>query len=73
MHEQGRRGSPNPIKSHEEGQHLLDTGYKYEKEIYNVTDSGKVVKFMPDNSPENGYHSYGISSPRDIPPNICKG
>ena len=71
-HEQGRWGSPNPIKSQEEGQHLLDTGYKYGKEIYNVTDSGEVVKFMPDNSPENGYHSYGVSSPRDIPPNILK-
>ena len=27
---------------------------------------------MPDNSPENGYHSYGVSRPRDIPPNILK-
>ena len=71
-HEQGRWGSPNPIKTQEEGQHLLDTGYKDGKEIYNVTDSGEVVKFMPDNSPDNGYHSYGVSGPRDIPPKILK-
>ncbi len=71
-HEPGRWGSENPIKSEKEGQHLLETGYKDGKEIYNVTSSGIVVKFMPDNSPNNGYHSYGVRSPRDIPSSVIK-
>ena len=42
------------------------------KQVYNVTSDGKIVKFQPDNSPENGYHSYEVSSPRDIPNNVRK-
>lgn len=65
-------GSPNPIKSKEEGQHLLDTGYKDGKQIYNITSDGDIVKFQPDNSPENGYHAYKVSTPRDIPTSVLK-
>ena len=32
-------GSNNPIKTQEEGQRLLDSGYRDGKQIYNVTDS----------------------------------
>ena len=71
-HDKGGWGSPNPIKNVEEGQRLLDTGYKDSKQVYNVTSDGKIVKFQPDNSPENGYHSYEVSSPRDIPNNVRK-
>lgn len=42
------------------------------KQVYNVTSDGKIVKFQPDNSPENGYHSYEVSSPRDIPNDVRK-
>lgn len=65
-------GSDNPVKSQAEGQRLLDTGYKSGKQIYNIADNGKIVKFQPDNSPDNGYHSYEVSKPRDIPPSILK-
>ncbi|MBQ6230772.1 MAG: hypothetical protein IJJ74_06600 [Eubacterium sp.] len=64
--------SENPIKTQDEGQHLLDTGYKEGKQIYNITESGKMVKFQPDGSPDNGYHSYEVSKPRDIPAGILK-
>lgn len=71
-HDIGGWGSNNPIKSKEEGQHLLDTGYPNGKQIYNVTDDGIIVKFQPDNTPNNGYHSYEVSKPRDIPNEILK-
>jgi len=71
-HDKGGWGSNNPIKSQEEGQQLLDTGYSDGKQVYNVTDSGTIVKFQPDNTPNNGYHSYEVSKPRDIPNNILK-
>ena len=72
-HEAGHGwGSKNPVKSHNEGQHLLDTGYQHGKQIYNVTSEGKLVKFQPDGSPNNGYHSYEVTSPPDIPPSILK-
>lgn len=71
-HDNGGWGSNNPIKTQEEGQHLLDTGYPDGKQIYNVTDSGVIVKFQPDNTPKNGYHSYEVSKPRDIPTGILK-
>lgn len=71
-HESGGWGSPNPIKSQEEGQKLLDTGYHQGKQIYNVTKDKDIVKFQPDNTPANGYHAYGVSSPKDIPPSILK-
>ncbi len=72
-HEPGHNfGSPNPIKTNEEGQLLLETGYSDGKQIYNITSERKLVKFQPDNTPENGYHSYEVSTPRDIPPSIMK-
>ena len=72
-HEPGHNfGSVNPIATQSEGQTLLDTGYHNGKQVYNITDSGKIVKFQPDNTPQNGYHSYEVSSPRDIPPSILK-
>lgn len=72
-HEPGSNwGSKNPIKTQEEGQRLLDTGFRDGKEVYNVTGSGKVVKFMPDNTPQNGYHAYEVSKPRDIPASILR-
>ena len=71
-HDEGGWGSNNPIKTQEEGQRLLDSGYRDGKQIYNVTDSRKIVKFQPDNSLNNGYHSYEVSKPRDIPASILK-
>ena len=65
-------GSPNPIKTIEEGQHLLDTGYRDGKQVYNITDEKKLVKFQPDHTPENGFHAYEVSTPRDIPTSIMK-
>ena len=72
-HEPGHNWrSENPIKSIEEGQNLLDTGYKDGKQIYNITKDGKIVKFQPDNSPVNGYHSYVVYGPPDVPPSILR-
>ncbi len=72
-HEPGHNwGSENPIKTKAEGQKLLDTGYKSGKQVFNITDKGVIVKFQPDNSPNNGYHAYKVSSPRDIPPKVLK-
>lgn len=71
-HDKGGWGSNNPIKTQEEGQRLLDSGYHAGKQVYNVTDNGTVVKFQPDNTPNNGYHSYEVSKPRDIPSSILK-
>lgn len=31
-----------------------------------------MVKFQPDNSPDNGYHSYQVYSPPDIPTTVLK-
>lgn len=72
-HEPGHSwGSENPISSKEEGQQLLETGYPSGKQLFNVTSEGKLVKFQPDNSPNNGYHAYGVSKPRDIPSTVLK-
>ncbi len=71
-HDKGGWGSDNPIKTHEEGQRLLDSGYHDRKQVYNVTDNGILVKFQPDNSPNNGYHSYKVSKLRDIPSRVLK-
>lgn len=71
-HDQGGWGSNNPIKTQEEGQRLLDSGYHDGKQVYNVMDNGIIVKFQPDNTPNNGYHSYEVSKPRDIPASILK-
>lgn len=72
-HEAGHNwGSENPIKSEKEGQYLLDTGYPHGKQIYNITENGKLVKFQPDGTPNNGYHAYEVFSPPDIPPSVLK-
>lgn len=68
-HEPGHNwGSENPIRTQEEGQRLLDTGYSNGKQIYNVTDDGTIIKFQPDGTPENGYHPYVIESVDEIIP-----
>lgn len=71
-HDKGGWGSNNPIKTQEEGQRLLETGYRSGRQIYNVTDNGVIIKYQPDNTPNNGYHSYEVSKPRDIPTSILK-
>ena len=71
-HDDGGWGSNNPITTQEEGQRLLDTGYHDGKQVYNITSDGVIVKFQPDNTPKNGYHSYEVSKPRDIPAGILK-
>lgn len=71
-HELNGFSSLNPIKNKQEGQMLLETGFKYGKQIYNVTEDGKIVKFQPDNTPNNGYHSYEISEPKDLPSKVIK-
>ncbi len=38
-------GSNNPIKTQKEGQELLATAYIDGKQYYNITDTGKIVKF----------------------------
>ena len=65
-------GSANPIKTQEEGQRLLDTGYRDGRQIYNITSNGQFVKFQPDGTAENGYHSYVVYGMPDIPPYILK-
>lgn len=71
-HDKGGWGSSNPIKINAEGQKLLDTGYLDGKQIYNVTEEGKIVKFQPANTPNNEYHSYEVNGPRDIPNSILQ-
>ena len=72
-HEKGHNfGSINPINDQSEGQELLDSGYLDGKQYYNITRERIIAKFQPDNTPENGYHSYEVSSPRDIPPSVLK-
>jgi hypothetical protein len=71
-HEEGGYGSKNPIKSKQEGQKLLETGYENGKQVYNVTDDGKIVKFQPANTSNNEYHAYEVHGPRDIPNKVLK-
>lgn len=72
-HEPGHNwGTENPIKTQEEGQRLLDTGYSDGKQIYNVTDDGIIIKFQPDGTPENGYHPYAITKAEDIPASVLR-
>lgn len=37
-----------------------------------IMSYGIVVKFQPDNTPNNGYHAYEVSKLRDIPVTILK-
>ena len=71
-HGPGGWGSEDPIKTPQEGQQLLETGYKDGKQRYNVTSNGTIVKFQPANTPGNEYHSYKVDSPRDIPASVLK-
>lgn len=72
-HEPGHNwGSINPIKTLDEGQQLLDSGYKDGNQIYNVTSDGDIVKFQPTHTPDNEYHSYKVTSSRDIPTSVLK-
>ena len=68
-HEKGGWGSLNPVKSKEEGERLLKTGYKKPggKQIYNITEEGKIIVYQPDNT--GGYHCYEI---KKLPPNVLK-
>lgn len=65
-------GSENPIRVYEEGQRLLDTGYHEGKQVYNITANGKIIKFQPDGTPDNGYHPYEVYGPPDVPINILR-
>lgn len=65
-------GSANPISSKEEGQKLLDSGIHKGKQVYNVTKSGKIVKFQPSSTPNNEYHAYEVTKPRDVPSSVLK-
>ncbi len=71
-HQKGGPGSPDPIKTKEEGQKLLTTGYHDGKQIYNVTESGKIVNFQPTNTPDNEYHAYEVKEAKDIPASVLK-
>lgn len=64
--------STNPIRSMEEGQRLLETGFRDGKQVYNVTDRGEIVKFQPDNGPTRAYHSYGTVLKRDLPTGVLR-
>lgn len=71
-HGPGGWGSENPIKTIQEGQQLLETGYKDGKQRYNITSDGTIVKYQPANTPGNEYHAYKVDSPRDIPASVLK-
>lgn len=71
-HEKSGWGSYNPIRTKEEGQTLLESGYKDGKQVYNITADGIIVKFQPDNTSNHGYHAYGVTKPRDIPARVLK-
>ena len=70
-HEESGWGSKNPITSNEEGQRLLDSSYPDGKQRYNVTKDGKFVCYQPDNTPQNGYHSYEINGNK-VPSSVLK-
>lgn len=69
-HQPRQWGSLNPIMSNEDGQELLETGYKYGKQIFNITKNKEIVKFQPDNT--GGYHSYTVLKQKDLPNKILK-
>ena len=64
--------SINPIRSHKEGQHLLETGFKLGKQVYNITEHGEIVKFQPTNTPKNEYHSYGAEEKQSLPTPVLR-
>ena len=37
-----------------------------------VDENGNIITQALDGSPNNGYHSYEVSKPRDIPPQVLK-
>lgn len=65
-------GSENPIVSIAEGQRLLDSGYVSGRQVFNVTEDWEIVKFQPDGTPQNGYHAYKVTGPRDIPATVLR-
>ena len=65
-------GSSDPIKTQAEGQELLDSAIRDGKQAYNITSDGTLVKFQPANTPENEYHAYEVSKPRDVPSSVLK-
>jgi len=69
-HEFGGWGSTNPILDYKEGQMLLETGYKYGKQIYNITKDKKIIKFQPDNT--GGHHCYEVYEQDDLPSKVLK-
>ena len=71
-HDKGGWGTPNPITSKKEGQALLNSGVIDGKQVYNITKDGKIVKFQPDNTPQNGYHAYQVNNIKDIKPPVAK-
>ena len=71
-HEIGGWGTLNPIKTKREGQKLLNNGIMDGKQVYNVTKDGKIIKFQPDNTPQNGYHAYQVNNIKDIKPPVAK-
>lgn len=64
--------SVNPIKSHTEGQHLLETGFKLGRQIYNMTDGGDIVVFQPANTSNNAYHSYSTDNRVNLPTPVLR-
>lgn len=65
-------GSEDPIVSEQEGQELLESGYKHGKQIYNITHKGEIVKFQPDGTADNGYHCYKVNCQRDVPASVLR-
>lgn len=64
--------SVNPIKTHAEGQRLLESGFKNGKQIYNITDDGEIVVFQPANTSNNAYHSYGTDNRANLPAPVLR-
>lgn len=50
----------------------METGYRDGRQIYNISESGQLIKFQPDGTPDNGYHAYVVYGKPDIPPSILK-
>ena len=68
----GGWGSSNPISSQNEGQRLIETGYRHGRQIFNITDRGELIKYQPDGTPQNGFHPYIIRGIPEIPVSILR-
>ncbi|MFM8454568.1 MAG: hypothetical protein ACKOAD_06415, partial [Gammaproteobacteria bacterium] len=62
-HAKNSFGSFNPIPDQATGQKLLATAYSSaeKKQLYNVYN-GKLIKFQPDNTLNNGWHAYEVEA-----------